>query len=172
MITDVDKKSYDRRKPTPNTHDVLIDSSVSSKGTNSLNYVTPSTNISQILAAKSGQFNIVSSQDVTLTLQNVSLVGSLSGFGAGTYLLYQVPHNLSYIPGVVGYWFDATHKYYSLMPYKTQGISSNAGFMLNFWMTADTTYIYIYVDYMTFSEELNPTGNYQFRYYLLQQTPN
>lgn len=170
MLVDRDT-STSRDNPLPASHDVLAHDSVLSKGTNSVNYITPATNLGSLIAGKNGQFSVVQRSQVP-----INPVGFTAGPGFifNTQILATIPHNLPYIPAVVGFiYFNATT--YSPLPYTgISGLTSAASFD-TYRITADASNVYIYLDFLTANESsvnFAPNTNYSIVYYLLQQTPN
>lgn len=173
MLIDRDTNSFDRRSPAPNTHDTLATGTTSAKGTNSVTYVTPSTNLSTMAAAKSGQITIV--QTGTFPEQTLNYSGMVQGsFGTASVTVQTIPHNLPFIPGVIGY-IDFTSQGGALEPMPYQDYLGFKSFGWAQWRTfrllADATNLYYVVDF------IGTTGSGSFialpvRYYLNQQTSN
>lgn len=173
MITDIDKSSFDRAKPSPNTHDTLDHASVMAKGTNSINYTTPSSNLSLSEAAKNGQFTIVQPGNFTTSTTINTTNPGTGNYASDLFTIYQQPHNLPFLPGVTAYELSSSGQY-AAMPYTRYltGTSAQA-LWYTFYMVVDATYVYILLNTMTFgnvSWALQP--GFFFKWYLTYQTSN
>lgn len=155
----------------PNTHDVLPNLSVPSKGTNSTNYITPGTNLSRIETAKNGQLTIVQTNIASFFPPTITtFFGTI--FTSGTYNLVTLPHNLPYLPGITAFLFaENSNTSYSQLPASFMvADGSNNGTWFNYWVTTDATNVYLNIDAMSFNAAATVFGG-NFIYYLTQQTP-
>lgn len=125
MIVDVDKDSHDRGRPSPNSHDQLLHSSLMAKGTNSVNYITDATNKQTQDPAKNGQFTIVQSDSFTTTL-TYSTSATLNAYQNSNLLIYQVPHNLPFTPSLTAMMLINGGTGYTPMPF-TFYTTANSG---------------------------------------------
>jgi hypothetical protein len=173
MITDIDKSGLDRAMPSPNRHDQMAHDSVMAKGTNSTNYTTAATNTTDIASAKNGQFTIVQTNSfITTQTYNTTNPGS-GNYASDTFTVYQQPHNLSFIPGILAYELSSSNQYSPMPLVKYQTGSTSQALWYNFQIFVDATYVYINLNTLTFgaaSFSFNPGFN--FRWYLLYQTSN
>lgn len=182
MLIDIDK-SLDGKGPLPSAHDVLNE--YMSKGTNSTNYVTPSTDLSMIAGGFSGQLNIIKTGDFTAPFFD-SVSSAPGTFAQARKTLATLPHGLSFKPAIVAFMGGtstnadgSTYTYFQTMPYLALDFhpTYQYGIWTNFSVGVDATNVYIYAD--TLTGGINSTlkggsgyGTFQFVYYLLQQTSN
>lgn len=173
MITDIDKDSFDRGRPSPNSHDQLNHNSVMSRGTNSVNYVTPASNQAVLTAGKNGQFTIVQSQTFTTTSTYSTTNPGTGNYISDNFVVYQQPHSLNFLPGILAYELSSAGQY-TPMPYtRYQTQSSTQGVWYTFYIVIDSTYVTIALNTMTYGNlSVNFTPGFIFKWYLLQQTSN
>jgi hypothetical protein len=169
MLIDTDLKTIDRAVPLPNTHDTMGSGAVSAKGTNSTTYITPGTNLSLIAAGKNGQFTLVQTGTVTTSGVTVPFTGT-GQVNQSRVLVAQLPHNLSYTPGV--YAFLVSNGVYLPLPYTQIAGFAQTGTWLTLSVTTDDTNINFYADCMCLGQGETTGAGLVIRYYLIQQTPN
>lgn len=171
-LFDVDTSANDRGTPAPNTHDNLAKEAIMSRGTNSVNYITPATNLSSLQAGKNGQFTIVQVGNFTTTSTY-----TVNSPGAGNFVnsyttIYQVPHNLPITPAIFAYE-QTSQGLYSPMPYTNflTGSSTQAVWYV-FEAFVDNIYTYINLNVTSYGVGTTFNPGFIFKWYLCYQTSN
>lgn len=176
MITDVDKLSHDRGKPSPNSHDQLLHSSLMAKGTNSVNYISAATNTQTQDPAKNGQFTIVQSGEFTTTV-DFNTSGTLNSYQSSNQLVYQVPHNLPFTPSLTAMMLTGGGTGYTPMPF-TFYTTANSGadaLWYTWRITVDAVNLTISLSTMNFntvSGGWSLLPGFGFKWFLQYQTSN
>lgn len=168
MITDLDSHSADRASPLPNTHDQVAHEAVMAKGTNSVNYVTPATNQTLTDDAKNGQFTIVQVGSFTTTSPITISNPGVGSYGNFSQVIYSVPHNLGFVPGVTAYEQNSANQY-TPMPYTNYLATSSSAVWYSFSLYVDSSNVYVDLNGVTYSASVTFQPGFIFKWYLLQQ---
>jgi hypothetical protein len=176
MLFDLDKGGADRSQPKPNIHDTLINEALMAKGTSSVNYVTDATSRSLIDKGISGQFTIVQIGDLQPRAINDSSPDSLT-YVKGSFLHQQVAHGLSFTPIVYSYYLPRGATTNSMMPDLFMQVGNDDGTnnpdpnggWFSWYVAVDSTYVYLYTDYLILNFTVFGTPNGVYRYYLMRQ---
>lgn len=169
MLLDVDRVSVDRSDPQPNARDVIAHDAVMAKSTNSTNYITPASNQAVLTGAKNGQFNLVSSGTFSVNV-SYTTTDPGGGYSHDSFVVEQFAHGFNFIPGLMVYYEEANDLHYPL-PFSDTTMFFNPAWY-TFWATIDSHNVTVYLDTISGGTPFGFAGNFNFRYYLSQQTSN
>lgn len=172
-LTDVDKGALDRGAPQTNSSDVLIDGAVRSHGTVSTNYTTDAITLSQVQDAKNGQFTITQVGNFTTTQSYAATNPGAGNYAANFVTLYQQPHGLSALPGILAYEQSGSGQYSPMPLTKYAQNTPSDAVWYTFYIFVDSTNVTINLQYMIYgniSVTFNP--GFIFKWYLTYQTSN
>lgn len=173
MITDIDKDSHNRGYPTPNTHDALERLSLSAKGTNSTNYVTPASDTSTLTGAKNGQFTIVQVKSFTTTDSYTTNNPGAGLYGTTNFTLYTQPHGLSTTPTIIGFEQSTAGEYTPLPLTKFASGTTTTALWYNFNAFVDNTQVGIFLSTLSYGDfTATFTPGFIFKWYLMLQVAN
>lgn len=173
MITDVDKGNTDRAAPNPNRHDLLLTDSVMAKGTNSVNYITPATNLADTAAAKNGQFTIVQVGTTTTTSTYTTTNPGAGQYANDQFTVYQQPHGLGFLPAFIAYEQSQAGQYTAIPFTRYVTLSGTQAAWYTFYVVVDATYVYVLLDTMTYGNvSVAFSPGFIFKWYLMFQTSN
>jgi hypothetical protein len=170
-LFDVDKSSQDRSTPATNHGDASEDRKA--HGTNSVNYVSGSTDLTKVTEARSGRFTIVQTGTFTTTVGYQTSNPGAGNFITDNFTINTTAHNLGFVPAILAYVVISGTTYVPMpyVNYTTAGGAGSAGWY-SMYVTADSTNVTVRMDTLAYGAAFSLAPPITFRWYLLQQRAN
>lgn len=124
------------------------------------------------LAFNSAQntLKIVKTDIFTTTTGHTTSSPGVGNYAGGFFVIATIPHNLGYVPAVLGYY--GLSGGYEAMPKTDYFQFGSSVTWSNYYMQVDTTNLYIYCQTLTTGSSAGVGAGQSFKYYLLQESAN